>query len=87
MNSGKIVADETGGRDGDIEGSTRGPRGPKKTIGRSGQSCLRQVSHNPNFLLVSLRKEVRRQKSRVNIVLALNKLIVQSPTKKTDNES
>ena len=45
------------------------------------------VSHNPNFLLVSLRKEVRRQKSRVNIVLALNKLIVQSPTKKTDNES
>ena len=30
MNSGKIVADgQTGGRV-DIEGSTRGPRGPKK---------------------------------------------------------
>ena len=28
MNSGKIVADGTG-RDGKIEGSTRGPRGPK----------------------------------------------------------
>ena len=28
MNSGKIVAD---GRDGRIEGSTRGPRGPKKS--------------------------------------------------------
>ena len=27
MNSGKIVADGTGGRE--IEGSTRGPRGPK----------------------------------------------------------
>ena len=27
MNSGKIVADGTGGK---IEGSTRGPRGPKK---------------------------------------------------------
>ena len=31
MNSGKIVADGWTGRDGDIEGSTRGPRGPKKT--------------------------------------------------------
>ena len=32
MNSGKIVADGwTGGRvDGEIKGSTRGPRGPKK---------------------------------------------------------
>ena len=29
MNSGKIVADGWTGRDGDIEGSTRGPRGPK----------------------------------------------------------
>ena len=29
MNSGKIVADGTGRVDGDIEGSTRGPRGPK----------------------------------------------------------
>ena len=28
MNSGKIVADGTGGRG--FEGSTRGPRGPKK---------------------------------------------------------
>ena len=27
MNSGKIVADGTGGK---FEGSTRGPRGPKK---------------------------------------------------------
>ena len=38
MNSGKIVAgrDGTSGRtDGEIEGSTRGPRGPKKW--RSGQ--------------------------------------------------
>ena len=32
MNSGKIVAAGTGGRtDGEIEGSRRGPRGPKKT--------------------------------------------------------
>ena len=30
MNSGKIVADGTGRVDGKIEGSTRGPRGPKK---------------------------------------------------------
>ena len=31
MNSGKIVADGRTGRvDGKIEGSTRGPRGPKK---------------------------------------------------------
>ena len=31
MNSGKIGADGTGGRDGTgIEGSIRGPRGPKK---------------------------------------------------------
>ena len=32
MNSGKIVADGTGrdGTGGKIEGSTRGPRGPKK---------------------------------------------------------
>ena len=33
MNSGKIVADGTGGTGGTggkIEGSTRGPRGPKK---------------------------------------------------------
>ena len=32
MNLGKIVAGRdgwTGGRDGEIEGSTRGPRGPK----------------------------------------------------------
>ena len=29
MNSGKIVADGTGGRE--IEGSTRGPRGPKNS--------------------------------------------------------
>ena len=29
MNSGKIVADGTGGK---IEGSTRGPRGPKKVL-------------------------------------------------------
>ena len=39
MNSGKIVADGTGGRDGwtgrDIEGSTRGPRGPKKSLQQS----------------------------------------------------
>ena len=35
MNSGKIVADGwTDGRTGgEIEGSTRGPRGPKKSIG------------------------------------------------------
>ena len=34
MNSGKIVADGwTGGRG--FEGSTRGPRGPKKTTGLS----------------------------------------------------
>ena len=33
MNSGKIVAD---GRDGKIEGSTRGPRGPKKVKTRQG---------------------------------------------------
>ena len=32
MNSGKIVADGWTGRDGDIEGSTRGPRGPKKGL-------------------------------------------------------
>ena len=32
MNSGKIVADGTGGTGGKIEGSTRGPRGPKKAI-------------------------------------------------------
>ena len=34
MNSGKIVAD---GRDGKIEGSTRGPRGPKKLTVRGGE--------------------------------------------------
>ena len=33
MNSGKIVADGRTGRvDGKIEGSTRGPHGPKKNI-------------------------------------------------------
>ena len=32
MNSGKIVADGTGGTGGKIEGSTRGPRGPKNTL-------------------------------------------------------
>ena len=30
MNSGKIVADGRDGTGGKIEGSTRGPRGPKK---------------------------------------------------------
>ena len=46
MNSGKIVADGTGGRDGwRIEGSTRGPRTPKKMVqvvkigGRGGGMC------------------------------------------------
>ena len=37
MNSGKIVADGTGGTGGKIEGSTRGPRGPKKGKRRMGQ--------------------------------------------------
>ena len=32
MNSGKIVADGTGGTGGKIEGSTRGPRGPKNVL-------------------------------------------------------
>ena len=43
MNSGKIVADGTGGRDGtgDIEGSTRGPRGPKNDILTAGGTTLR----------------------------------------------
>ena len=36
MNLGKIVADGTGGRV-DIEGSTRGPRGPKNTDAVDGQ--------------------------------------------------
>ena len=36
MNSGKIVADGWTGRDGwKIEGSTRGPRGPKKQMQKS----------------------------------------------------
>ena len=59
----------------------------KRKTGPLGRSCLLRVSHNPNFLFVSLRNEVMRQESRVNIVLALNKLTVQSPTKKTDNEN
>ena len=32
MNSGKIVADGRDGTGGKIEGSTRGPRGPKKGV-------------------------------------------------------
>ena len=32
MNSGKIVADGRDGTGGKIEGSTRGPRGPKKRL-------------------------------------------------------
>ena len=59
----------------------------KMKTGQLGRSCLLRVSHNPNFLFVSLRNEVMRQESWVNIVLALNKLTVQSPTKKTDNEN
>ena len=42
MNSGKIVADGRTGRvDGKIEGSTRGPRGPKKAMQNSqAKLCL-----------------------------------------------
>ena len=35
MNSGKIGADGTGGRDGTDKGSIRGPRGPKNAVGES----------------------------------------------------
>ena len=40
MNSGKIVADGRDGTGGKIEGSTRGPRGPKNAIRDGGSSVL-----------------------------------------------
>ena len=43
MNSGKIVADGTGGK---FEGSTRGPRGPKKDadlLNPQTYQCLRLI--------------------------------------------
>ena len=45
MNSGKIVADGTGGK---FEGSTRGPRGPKKSraISKILHSAMTQKTRN-----------------------------------------
>ena len=57
-----------------------------KQDGRAGLVyCMCHIT--PMFYQSLFRNEVMRQKSRVNIVLALNKLTVQSPTKKTDNEN
>ena len=44
MNSGKIVAD---GRDGKFEGSTRGPRGPKKNTNI--ELCSTHKTQTKNF--------------------------------------
>ena len=51
MNSGKIVADGTGrdGTGGKIEGSTRGPRGPKNHVGLEHLVC---INNGPSFTLV-----------------------------------
>ena len=55
MNSGKIVAGGWTDGTGDIEGSTRGPRGPKK-IGRRGDV--------PGKLILDSRKGILKLKIR-----------------------